>query len=56
MPEEVDYLICKTCESPCYVFEMDPKHLVISAFCQICGGDSPEDFRVPDVDEVETDG
>ena len=55
MTEEVDYLICRNCESPCYVFELDSKQRIVSAFCQVCGGDDAEDFRIPEVDEVEGD-
>jgi|KBSSwiStaDraftv2_1062776.scaffolds.fasta_scaffold00034_109 hypothetical protein len=54
-PDEVDYLICGECESPCYVFELDRTGKVASAFCQSCGGDKPESFRIPDADEVEVD-
>ena len=54
-PDEVDYLICGECESPCYVFELDRTGKVASAFCQSCGGDKPESFRVPDADEAEVD-
>ena len=31
MPEEIDYLICRNCDTPCYVFEMDPKGKIASA-------------------------
>ena len=36
--EEVDYLICRQCNSPCYVFEMD-KGRIQEATCTICGND-----------------
>jgi hypothetical protein len=55
MPEEVDYLVCMDCESPCYVFELDRKQRVVSAYCQVCGNDEASQFRVPEVDEVEVD-
>ena len=55
MADEVDYLVCGECESPCYVFELDLKQQVLSAYCQVCGNDDPSAFRVPDVDEVDSD-
>ena len=55
MPEEVEYLVCRECESPCYVFELDRKQLITSAYCQVCGNDEPSLFRIPDVDEREVD-
>ncbi|HEX7580236.1 MAG TPA: hypothetical protein VF580_09560 [Thermoanaerobaculia bacterium] len=55
MPEDIDYLICRNCESPCYVFELDGKEQVASAYCQICGGDDPKDFRLPDEDDADAD-
>lgn len=36
--EEVDYLICRQCNSPCYVFEMD-QGKVTEALCEVCGND-----------------
>ncbi len=55
MPEDVDYLVCQNCESPCYVFELDKANHVVSAYCQICGGDDPEDFRLPDEEDMDAD-
>jgi transcription elongation factor Elf1 len=55
MSEEIDYLVCNTCETPCYVFEVDAKDKITSAYCGSCGNDEPKDFRVPDVDEMDGD-
>jgi hypothetical protein len=55
MSEEIDYLVCLSCESPCYVFELDAKQRVTSAFCQVCGNDEPSEFRTPEVEELEVD-
>ncbi len=55
MSEEIDYLVCRNCESPCYVFEVDAKGTVASAFCSVCGADGPAEFRVPDLEELEPD-
>ncbi len=35
---EVDYLICRQCNTPCYVFEMD-KGKILEAQCMVCGND-----------------
>ncbi len=35
---EVDYLICRQCNSPCYVFETD-KGKILEAQCMVCGND-----------------
>lgn len=49
---EPDYLICRECETPCYSFEWDPmRAFVRSAFCEMCGNDNSEAFKVPDEDE-----
>lgn len=36
---EVDYLICRQCNTPCYIFEMDGSR-VSEAQCLVCGNDS----------------
>ncbi len=50
--EEVDYLVCNNCETPCYVFELDVKGKFATAFCQMCGNDDAETFTIPDIDEI----
>ena len=35
---EVDYLVCRLCRSPCYVFETEAGK-IIEAQCMICGND-----------------
>jgi hypothetical protein len=55
MTEEFDYVVCMNCESPCYVFEIDAKGRVTSAYCQICANDDPAEFRPPDVEELDSD-
>lgn len=42
---DVDYLICRQCNSPCYVFEMDKGHLQ-EALCEVCGNDDPLLFNI----------
>ncbi|HXM78649.1 MAG TPA: hypothetical protein VOA00_05380 [Thermoanaerobaculia bacterium] len=41
LPEdrEIDYLICKQCSTPSYVFEMDGGRIV-DAQCLVCGNDA----------------
>ena len=53
MTAEIDYLVCRNCETPCYVFEVDARGRITSAFCRMCGADEPSDFTVPDADDAE---
>ena len=43
--EEVDYLICRQCNSPCYVFEMD-RGRITEAQCTMCGNDDILFFNI----------
>ena len=45
LPEdrEIDYLICKQCSSPSYVFDMDGGRIV-DAQCLVCGNDNIGQF------------
>lgn len=40
---EVDYLICRQCNTPCYVFEVTDGR-IIDATCLVCGNDSTSEF------------
>src|SRR5262245_35521653 len=40
---DVDYLICKQCQTPCYVFEMEGA-IVTEATCIACGNEAKDDF------------
>jgi len=42
---EIDYLICKQCNSPCYVFEMD-KGNIGEAQCLVCGNEDVTMFEL----------
>lgn len=53
--EEVDFIECDNCGTPCYVFELDEYYKVKSALCTTCGNDSPIEFRVPGYEDVEAD-
>ncbi len=51
--EEVDFIECKGCNSPCYIFQIDPRRgVIIQAFCAVCGNDDPADFQIPDESEA----
>ncbi|HEV8117531.1 MAG TPA: hypothetical protein VGQ32_03345 [Thermoanaerobaculia bacterium] len=49
--QEVEYLVCRLCDSPCYVFEMDGGRL-LEALCQMCGN---EDILLFQMTEDEDD-
>jgi len=40
---EIEYLICKQCSTPCYIFEMEGS-TVTEAQCLVCGNDSRDGF------------
>jgi hypothetical protein len=46
----VDYLVCRECSTPCYIFEMDGERIV-EALCQTCGNEEPGLFLLGDVEE-----
>lgn len=52
MSEEVDFVTCNNCETPCYQFELDRRGSIASAFCALCGNDDPKEFRLPDAEEA----
>jgi hypothetical protein len=50
--DDLDYVRCDNCDSPCYQFELDAKKAVIvSGWCAVCGNDDPKEFAIPDSDE-----
>lgn len=42
---DIEYLICRECNTPCYVFQMDRGRLV-EAFCAICGNEDVLRFQL----------
>ena len=51
--QEVDFLECKACDSPCYTFQIDQERgSIVQALCAVCGNDDPSEFRVPDDSEA----
>jgi hypothetical protein len=48
---EIDYLICRECNTPCYIFEMDGDR-VKEALCQVCGNEDPGRFSIGEIEEA----
>jgi hypothetical protein len=44
---EVDFLICRQCNTPCYVFDMEAGR-ISEAQCLVCGNDTPSEFTLGD--------
>ncbi|MCC6131954.1 MAG: hypothetical protein IT186_18690 [Acidobacteria bacterium] len=55
MAGDYDFIVCKNCETPCYMFDLDRKGNIQSAFCTLCGNDDVTEFRLPDADETGVD-
>lgn len=55
MRSDIEYLVCANCDTPCYVFEVDERRKVTSAFCQACGADDPAEFHPVDDEGGEDD-
>jgi len=51
---EIDYLICKQCNTPCYVFETD-KGSIVEAQCLVCGNDTAAMFELGEEAGSESD-
>lgn len=47
---EIDYLVCKDCQTPCYIFETEAGR-VLEAQCQVCGNEDPRRFAIGEVEE-----
>ncbi len=43
---EVEFVVCKQCETPCYNFEIH-KGKIVSALCPVCGNDETDEFEIP---------
>ena len=48
-----EYLICISCETPCYTFEWDGNH-VTEAMCMACGVDEVDEFTTEEEFEAMT--
>ncbi len=49
---EVEWIECRSCETPCYQFEIDQRRgVIMTALCLVCGNDDPSEFRIPGPDE-----
>ena len=47
---EIDYLVCKECQSPCYIFETEGGR-VLEAQCTVCGNEDTMRFAIGEVEE-----
>lgn len=47
---EIDYLVCRQCNSPCYVFEMKAGKIE-EAMCMVCGNDDLLLFNIGEDDD-----
>lgn len=47
---EVDYLLCRQCNSPSYVFEIK-EGKIVDANCGVCGNDDILQFNIGEDDE-----
>ncbi len=43
---EVEFVICKQCETPTYNFEII-KGKIVFALCPVCGNDETDEFEIP---------
>jgi hypothetical protein len=43
--EEIDYLTCTQCGTPCYVFEIEEGRIA-EAVCLVCGNDEVRMFNI----------
>ncbi len=53
LDEEIDFVTCLNCDTPCYIFDLNPQGKVASAFCGECGNDEPTEFAVPGQEKAE---
>jgi hypothetical protein len=44
--QEIDYLMCTQCGTPCYVFEMEGSSRILEATCLVCGNDEVTLFNI----------
>ena len=47
---EIDYLVCKECQTPCYIFETDGGR-ILEAQCQVCGSEDVLRFAIGEIEE-----
>ena len=43
--QEIDYLMCGQCGTPCYVFELEGSR-ILEAMCLVCGNDEVGMFNL----------
>ncbi|HKF43965.1 MAG TPA: hypothetical protein VKG01_12745 [Thermoanaerobaculia bacterium] len=47
---EIEYLVCRLCNTPCYTFEMDRGRL-LEAVCMMCGNEDILLFQMTEEEE-----
>ncbi len=53
--EAPEYMICISCETPCYDFVWENSQ-VTEAMCMVCGTDEPDEFITEEEFEAMTSG
>ena len=53
--EAPEYIICISCETPCYTFDWDDGK-IIEAMCLVCGADDSDEFITEEDFEAMTSG
>ncbi|HKB69942.1 MAG TPA: hypothetical protein VKH46_03805 [Thermoanaerobaculia bacterium] len=48
--KEIDYLVCKECQTPCYVFETEGSR-ILEAQCSVCGNEDVLRFAIGEIEE-----
>lgn len=51
--EEIEFIECENCGTPCYIFEVDENYKLMEATCTTCGNDEPSKFRIPGMEGIE---
>ena len=51
--EEIEFVECETCGTPCYLFEVDENYKLMEATCTTCGNDEAGKFRIPGMEGIE---
>lgn len=45
--DEIEFVTCGNCDTPCYIFEINAQGKVAVGFCAECGNDEPTEFLIP---------
>jgi hypothetical protein len=47
LDDEIEYVTCTGCDTPCYIFDINPQGKIVAAVCTECGNDDPNEFVIP---------